>query len=131
MAHVKAEREKKCGEIKLPVVNRARRLMVETLAANINELVLGFDGSYATADDTAAGRPVVKLTPVVTVINEAALMIHAKIGTQYTFDDTLKEVFVQHRATDGTYTPIARFNMPPIPKDDMNEYDIQIIMEVG
>ena len=114
----------------MPIVNRARRIIVETLANNINELVLCFDPSMATIDDTAAGRPVVKLTPTVTVVNEGSVLIQAKLGSQYTFDDTLKEVVVQHKATDGTYTPIARFNSPPIVKTDENEFEIHIMMEV-
>ena len=105
--------------------------MIETLANNINELVLGFDASFATADDTAAGRPVVKLTPTVTIYSDTALLIEARLGTQYAFNETLKEVFVQNRATDGTYTPIARFNMPPLTTTDLNEFQIQILMEVA
>ena len=115
----------------MPIVNRAKRLLIETLANNINEMVVGFDSSFATADDTAAGRPVTKLTPTVKIFNDTMLLVEAKMGTQYEFDESISEVFLQHRATDGTYTPIARFNMPNLTKTALNEYVIQIIMEVA
>ena len=114
----------------MPIVNRARRLLIEHLADNINELVLGFDGSLASINDAGAGRPVVKLTPTVSVLSEGSILIQAKVGQQYAFDDTLKEVVVQHKAADGTYTPIARFNCPKILKTDTNEFEIHIVMEV-
>lgn len=33
-----------------------KRLMIDTIASNINEVVLGFDGTPSTSSDGSAGR---------------------------------------------------------------------------
>ena len=38
-----------------------KRLMIETISNNINELTLGFDGTPPTSSDGSAGRPRVAL----------------------------------------------------------------------
>lgn len=48
----------------MPASDQLKRLMVETIADNINEMVIGFDGTPATSSDGAAGRPAVTVTLV-------------------------------------------------------------------
>ena len=114
----------------MPALSRAKRLLIDTLANNINEVVLGFDGTYATEDDGAAGRPAVVLTPTVTVVDDSSLLIEATLGTQHTFSEPLREVYVQFRATDGTFTPVGRHKIRAIQKGDDSEVHIQILLEV-
>ena len=45
----------------MPVSNHIRRLLLQTIADTINEVVIGFDGTPATAEDGAAGRPALVL----------------------------------------------------------------------
>ena len=42
-----------------------KRLLLDTIADNINEVIVGFDGTPATSSDGAAGRPALTLTPTV------------------------------------------------------------------
>jgi hypothetical protein len=106
-------------------------LLLDTLASNINELVLGLDGTYATEDDGAAGRPVVTVTPTVTVIDDTSLLVEATLGTQYAFSQSLREIYVQYRDdATGTFTPIGRYTIRPLDKTNQNEIHIQILMEV-
>ena len=114
----------------MATLTRAKRLLIDTLASNINEIVLGFDGTYATSDDGSAGRPAVTLTPTVTVVDDTSLLVEATLGTQHTFTEALKEVYVQFRATDGTFTPIGRYTILPLAKSDENEVHIQLLVEV-
>ena len=85
----------------MPVSNHLRRLLLQTIADNINEVIIGFDGTPATSDDGSAGRPAVSLTPTVTII-----------------DDT-------------DFTPVARYTTKPIIKSNTNELQIEIIIEVA
>ena len=114
----------------MATLTRAKRLLVDTLASNINEVVLGFDGTYATEDDGSAGRPAVVLTPTVTVVDDTSLLVEATLGTQHTFDLTLKEVYVQFRDTNGTFIPVGRYTIRPLAKSDENEVHIQLLVEV-
>jgi len=114
----------------MATLTRAKRLLLDTLASNINEVVLGLDGTYATEDDGAAGRPVVTLTPTVTVVDDTSLLVEATLGTQYAFTQPLKEVFVQFRATDGTFIPVGRYTIRPLSKSTDNEVHIQLLVEV-
>ena len=49
----------------MPASDQLKRLMIETIANNINEMVIGFDGTPATSSDGTAGRPAITLTPSV------------------------------------------------------------------
>jgi len=107
-----------------------KRLMIDTIASNINEVVLGFDGTPSTSSDGSAGRPAITLTPTVTVIDDATLLIEADIPTSESFDDSLKEIHVQLRDTNGNFTPITRHTIRPISKTSTNEVKIQMLIEV-
>ena len=50
----------------MPVLNHAKRFLVEQLAAKINQMVIGSDGTQATADDGGA-RTLAKIVPTVRV----------------------------------------------------------------
>ena len=114
----------------MATLTRAKRLLIDTLASNINEIVLGFDGTYATPDDGSAGRPAVTVTPTITVVDDTSLLVEATLGTQHSFTQSLKEVYVQFRATDGTFIPVGRYTIRPLAKSDENEVHIQLLVEV-
>ena len=79
----------------MPANDHLKRLMIETIADNINEMVIGFDGSPATGSDGSAGRPAITVTPTVKVIDNSSLLIEANLTTANVFAETLKEVFIQ------------------------------------
>lgn len=114
----------------MPISNHAKRLLLDTLATSINELIIGFDGTFATPDDGAAGRPAITLTPTVTVLDDTSLLVEANLGTQHTFNSPLKEVTLQFKQTDGTFTPIGRYTIRSLTKNSENEMHIQFLVEV-
>jgi|TARA_B100000287_G_scaffold210663_1_gene198861 hypothetical protein len=113
----------------MTVNDHLKRLLVETIANNINEITFGYDGSTATSSDGSAGRPALTLTPTVKIMDNSTILIEATIPSTQSFDDTLKEVYIQMRNTDD-FTPIARHTFRPILKNSENELIAQIIMEV-
>ena len=114
----------------MPVSNHLRRLLTKTIADNINEVTLGFDGTTATSSDGAAGRPAITLTPTVTIIDDDTLLVEAILPFADSFDETIKEVYVQFRGTTS-FTPIGRFTTRPITKTSTNELVVQITIEVA
>jgi|TARA_R100000234_G_scaffold35382_1_gene21041 hypothetical protein len=114
----------------MPVSNHLRRLLVQTIADNINEVTLGFDGTTATSSDGAAGRPAITLTPTVTVIDDDTVLVEAVLPFADSFDETIKEVYVQFRGA-SSFTPIGRFTTRPITKTTTNELVVQITIEVA
>jgi len=114
----------------MPVSNHLRRLLLQTIADNINEVIIGFDGTPATSDDGSAGRPAVSLTPTVTIIDDTALLVEVKLDTTNTFTDKIREVYIQYRDTSD-FTPVARYTTKPIIKSNTNELQIEIIIEVA
>jgi len=113
----------------MPVNDHLKQLMVETIADNINELTLGFDGTPSTSSDGSAGRPALTLSPTVKVIDNSTLLVEADIPTTYAFDESLKEVYIQMRTSTG-FTPVSRHVFRPILKTDTNEMKIQLLIEV-
>ena len=113
----------------MPVSNHIRRLLIETIANNINELTLGFDGTPATSDDGAAGRPAVTLTPTVTIIDDTSLLVEAELPYDVTYTDKLREVYIQWRGTTD-FTPVSRYTIKPIHKTNQVEMKIQVVIEV-
>tara|TARA_R110000787_G_scaffold190691_1_gene302143 strand:- start:674 stop:1018 length:345 start_codon:yes stop_codon:yes gene_type:complete len=114
----------------MPVSNHLRRLLLQTIADNINEVIIGFDGTPATSEDGSAGRPAVSLTPTVTIIDDTALLVEVKLDTTNTFTDKIREVYIQYRDTSD-FTPVARYTTKPILKSNTNELHIEIIIEVA
>lgn len=114
----------------MPVSNHLRRLLLKTIADNINEVTLGFDGTPATASDGAAGRPAITITPTVTIIDDNTLLLEAKLPIDDSFNEDLKEVYVQFRGATS-FTPVARFTTRPITKTTNNEVFIQMMIEVA
>jgi|TARA_R100000988_G_C3847160_1_gene93195 hypothetical protein len=114
----------------MPVSNHLRRLLTKTIADNINEVTLGFDGTTATSSDGAAGRPAITLTPTVTIIDDDTLLVEAILPFADSFDETIKEVYVQFRGA-SSFTPIGRFTTRPITKTSTNELVVQITIEVA
>ena len=114
----------------MPVSNHLRRLLLQTIADTINEVVIGFDGTPATSEDGSAGRPAVSLTPTVTIIDDTALLVEVKLDTTNTFTDKIREVYIQYRDTSD-FTPVARYTTKPIMKSNSNELYIEILIEVA
>jgi hypothetical protein len=118
------------GGIYMPISDYMRRLLLDTLADNINEVILGFDGTPATTDDGAAGRPAITLTPTITIVDDTSLLVEAKLPYDTTFTDKIKEVYIQFRGATE-FTPVARYTINPITKSSSNELKIQIAIEVA
>ena len=114
----------------IPVSDYIKRLLLDTLASNINEVILGFDGTPATSDDGSAGRPAVTLVPTVTIVDDTSLLIEATLPYTESFNDNIREVYVQFRDT-AEFTPVARYTISPINKSNSNELKIQIAIEVA
>ena len=114
----------------MPVSNHLRRLLLQTIADTINEVVIGFDGTPATAEDGAAGRPAIVLTPTVTIIDDTALLVKASMNADIGFSDSIREVYIQNRSTTA-FTPVARYTTKPIIKSTANEISIEILIEVA
>tara|TARA_R110002051_G_scaffold325552_1_gene428838 strand:+ start:8795 stop:9139 length:345 start_codon:yes stop_codon:yes gene_type:complete len=113
----------------MPVSNHARRLLLNTLVSNINEMVVGYDGSPSTNSDGAAGRPAYVINPNVKIIDDNTILVEGFIPATEAFDDTLKEVFIQYRGATSS-TPITRHTISGIKKTTGNEIRIQVIIEV-
>ena len=113
----------------MPANDHLKRLMIETIANNINEMVIGFEGTPATSTDGAAGRPAITVTPTIRILDNSTLLGEGNIPSSQSFDDTLKEVFIQLRGTND-FTPITRHVFRPIKKTNSNEVNLQFIIEV-
>ena len=113
----------------MPASDHMKRLVLDTIADNINEITLGFDGTPSTSSDGAAGRPAVTITPTVTVIDDSTLLVEGMLGTQHTFSESLKEVYIQFKGSDG-FSPISRHVIAPVTKNSGNEMKIQVLIEV-
>ena len=115
--------------MKMPVSNHIRRLLVDTIAANINEMVIGYDGSPATKSDGAAGRPATVINPTVRVLSDTSLLVEGFLSAAESFDENIKEVFIQFRGALSSI-PIARHTIASFNKTTANEIRIQILIEV-
>ena len=118
------------GGLIIPVSDYVKRLLLETLADNINEVILGFDGTPATSDDGSAGRPAITLVPRVSIVDDTSLLVEATLPYTETFNDNIREVYIQFRDTTE-FTPVARYTISPISKTNSNELKIQIAIEVA
>ncbi len=103
--------------------------MIETISNNINEMPLGFDGPPAPSSDGSAGRPIITLKPVVTILDNSTILVEATLPSTYSYDESLKEVYIQMKDSSG-FTPIARHVFAPIIKTTSNEVKIQVLIEV-
>lgn len=113
----------------MPVSDHLKRALLDTIVSNINEMVIGFDGTPSTTTDGAAGRPAIVLNPSVRIVDQNTVLVEGFIPASESFDETLKEVFVQLRGT-SSFTPIARHTIAPVIKTTSNEIRIQLLIEV-
>lgn len=113
----------------MPANDHLKRLMIETIASNINEMVIGFDSTPATSSDGSAGRPAVTLTPTIRVMDNSTLLVEGSLSIADEFDEALKEVYVQLRGASD-FTPITRHVFRPIKKTANNEVVFQLMLEV-
>ena len=96
-----------------------KRLLVETIANNINEVKVGFDGTPATSSDGSPGKPApVTLTPTVKILDSNSLLVEATLPTTESYDET------------SGFTPVSRHVFAPILKTTENEIKIQLLIEV-
>ena len=116
----------------MPVLNHAKRFLVEQLAGKINQMVIGSDGTQATADDGGA-RTLAKITPLVRVLDDQTIMVEGRFGTTYAFDKAdVQEVLLQHYdSTTQAFIPIYRTDIRAITKSAQNEMRITLIIEVN
>lgn len=116
----------------MPILNHARRFLTESLAAKINEMVIGSDGTTATADDGGA-RTLARITPNVRVLSDQTILVEGTFGTTYSFDASdVQEVVLQYRdAATDEFIPIYRADIRPITKNSQNEIRISLIIEVN
>ena len=113
----------------MPVSDHLKRALLDTIVSNINEMVIGFDGTPSTTTDGAAGRPAIVLSPSVRIVDQNTVLVEGFIPASEAFDETLKEVFVQLRGT-SSFTPVARHTIAPVIKTTSNEVRIQLLIEV-
>ena len=113
----------------MPASDQLKRLMIETIADNINEMVIGFDSTPATSSDGAAGRPAVTVTPTVRIMDNSTLLVEGSLPVSESFNETLKEVFIQLRGTSD-FVPVSRHVISPVTKTSGNEVKIQLLIEV-
>ena len=115
----------------MPTATRMNRLLIDTLAAKTFEIVFGFDGSFATPDDGGAGRPAKTITPTITVLDDTALLLEGNLGAEFSYDEEIREVYVQIKESDGTFTPVGRYAIRPFSKQNSNQVNIQVVIEVA
>lgn len=113
----------------MPANDHLKRLMIETIASNINEMVIGFDSTPATSSDGSAGRPAITLTPTIRIMDNSTLLVEGSLTVADEFDESLKEVYVQLRG-GSDFTPITRHVFRPIKKTANNEIVFQLMLEV-
>ena len=113
----------------MPANDHLKRLMIETIASNINEMVIGFDSTPATSSDGSAGRPAITLTPTIRIMDNSTLLIEGSLTVADEFDESLKEVYIQLRGASD-FTPITRHVFRPIKKTANNEIVFQLMLEV-
>ena len=113
----------------MPVSDHIKRALLDTLVSNINEMVIGFDSTPATSSDGAAGRPAVTITPTVRIMDNSTLLVEGTLPTSESFNETLKEVYIQFKTSTG-FTPISRHVFRPIQKTSTNEIIFQLVVEV-
>ena len=113
----------------MPANDHLKRLMIETIASNINEMVIGFDSTPATSSDGSAGRPAITLTPTIRIMDNSTLLVEGNLSIADEFDEALKEVYVQLRGASD-FTPITRHVFRPIKKTVNNEVVFQLMLEV-
>lgn len=113
----------------MPVSDHIKRALLDTIVSNINEMIVGFDGTPSTSSDGAAGRPAITINPTVRIVDDNTILVEGFIPASHAFDDSLKEVYVQFRGT-GSFTPVARHTILPVLKTTQNELRIQLMIEV-
>jgi len=121
----------------MPMLNHARRFLVEELAAKINQMVIGSDGTAASSDDGGA-RALARVVPNVRVLDDQTILVEGTFGTTYSFDAAdVQEIVLQYKneATAGTgageFIPIYRTDIKAITKTAQNEIRISLILEVN
>jgi hypothetical protein len=117
----------------MPLLIEGTRFMVDQLAARINEVIFGFDGSVATQEDGGAGQPGIAVTPTVRVVDDHSIFIEAILPLEENFSRAFREVVLQYRnPTDATdSTAIFRYTFNGITKDNRSEIRFTAIIEVS
>tara|TARA_R110000803_G_scaffold20600_1_gene52847 strand:- start:1398 stop:1754 length:357 start_codon:yes stop_codon:yes gene_type:complete len=116
----------------MPLLDEGTRFLIDTLKSRINEVVFGFDGTFASQQDGGIGNPAVAVTPTVRVVDDNTLVIEAKLALDVTFNRPLKEVVIRYRnPNDSTdTTDFMRYTYNSIEKDSNNEILFSALIEV-
>jgi len=116
----------------MPVLNHTRRFLVDQLAAKINELVIGSDGTQATADDGGA-RALARIVPTVRVLDDQTILVEGRFDTTYNFPKAdVQEVVLQYKdASTDEFIPLYRTDIRAITKSDQNEIRFSFLIEVS
>ena len=116
----------------MPILSEGRRLLTETLADRINEMVFGLDGSIATEDDGGAGRPAIVVTPTVRVIDDRTISVEGGLDTSTSLSLNIKEVALQYRNPADTteVIPLYRYSFRSFGKTTKNEIKFSVLIEV-
>jgi hypothetical protein len=116
----------------MPVLNHARRFLTEQLASKINQMVIGSDGTQATADDGGA-RTLAKIVPTVRVIDDQTILVEGRFGTTYNFPAAdVQEIVLQYKdPATNEFIPIYRTDVRAITKSAQNEIRITLLIEVN
>ena len=116
----------------MPLLDEGTRFLIDTLKSRINEVVFGFDGTFATQQDGGIGHPAVTVTPTVRVVDDNSLVVEAKLALDVTFNRALKEVVIRYKnPNDSTdTTDFMRYTYNSIEKNSNNEILFSALIEV-
>ena len=116
---------------KMVMLNESRRMIAEYFSTQINEMILGYDGSLPTTEDGGIGQQALTLVPTVTLVDDATLLVEATLTKAHIFTRNLQEVVIQHRDTSTSkVTPLFRYTFAPLIKNASNEVKLSFIVEV-
>mgnify|MGYP003118321800 CR=1 FL=1 len=77
----------------MPISDHIKRTLLDTLVSNINEMVIGFDGTPSTSSDGAAGRPAITVNPTVRVVDDSTILVEGFIPATESFDGDWQPTF--------------------------------------
>jgi hypothetical protein len=116
---------------KMVMLNESRRIIAEYLSTQINEMILGYDGSLPTTEDGGIGQQALTLVPTVTLVDDGLLLVEGTLTKAHVFTKTLQEVVLQNRnASTSKVTPLFRYTFNPFEKNTTNEVKLSFTVEV-
>mgnify|MGYP003135787183 FL=1 len=115
----------------MPMLNSVKRRLVEHLATLVNELHIGSDGTYASADDGGA-RTLASVTPTVRIVDDTSIIVEGSFNVNHVFSSSVQEVYLQYKdPSTGEFVPVYRTDIQPFTKNAQNEVLFSFILEVN